>query len=117
MRDEVLDNALGALDALREELKGVREATKFHPPITLDILNKRVTHMEKTMHDMKEDYTVSTGKIERYASELDNTVRKIVKSAMMDNARKIMKNQTDEVVERVVKIVHSTYELSQGMRK
>ena len=64
---------------------------------------------------MKEDYTVSTGKIGRYAGELDSTVRKIVKSAMMDNAHMIMKNQTDEVVERVVEIVHSTYELSQGV--
>jgi len=82
-------------------------------PVSLDSLHTRMTHMEKTMHNIQAEYAISIGKIERFASELSHTVRKIVESAILDNARNIMKNQTDEVVERVVEIVHSAYELSQ----
>ena len=118
MNDEKLENILRVLTTHIEELKEAREATKFpkRPPMTLDILNKRVADMEKTMHDMQAEYAISIGKIERFASELSNTVKKIVESTILDNARKIMKNQTDEVVERVVGIVHSTYELSQEIK-
>ena len=118
MRDETLENVLRMLDALTEELNKEREKQKEseNQKTTLDSLNRRVTYMERSMNDMKEEYDISTGKIERFASELSNTVRELVESAIFNHARKILKNQTDEVVERVVEIVHSTYELSQEIK-
>ena len=78
-----------------------------------DALHTRMTRMENIMHKMQAEYAISIGEIERFSSELSNTVGKIVEYAILDNARNIMKNQTDEVVKRVVEIVHNTYELSQ----